>query len=197
MAKTEVAPKLDKSRWPKAKGWTWWPLGKVVPYPRNARTHPPAQVTMLARLIGTHGPDQPIVVDEKGMILKGHGRRLGALEAGLDSFPVVQRHGLSEAEKAAMRIEDNTAGLLSGWDTELIRGEVTMLKNVGYDLNLLGFGEQQLVQFTTTPQPPGQFPTVGEDLPTEFCCPACRYQWSGKPKPDPLPPEKPKRKKEQ
>lgn len=157
-----------------------WPLAKIKPYPNNPRTHPPAQVRLLAELLTKYGADQPIVVDEKGVILKGHGRLMAATEAGLDSFPVVQRIGLSETDKTAMRIHDNQVALLSGWDTELIRYEMRSLKTADYDLALLGFGDAQLVHFTTQPGPPeGGFAEFGDDLPTEHECPRCKYRWSG------------------
>ena len=102
-----------------------------------------------------------------------------ALLAGLEDFPYVQRLGLDEAEKIAIRIEDNSIPLLAGWDKELVRGEIVQLQAMDYDVKLLGFGDTQLVTFTTLPGPPGQFPEVGENIPTSFQCPKCRYQWSG------------------
>lgn len=162
-----------------AVGAKLWPLPKIKPYPRNARTHPPAQIKLLAAIFLKHGVDQPIVVDEGGVILKGHGRREAAIEAGLTEYPVVQRSGLTEAEKIAMRIEDNQLALLSGWDNELVRGEIAVLQKFDYDLNLLGFGESQLVSFTTTPGPPGSFRTFDESIPIEHECPRCSYKWSG------------------
>ena len=167
----------------------WWALSEIKEYPRNPRTHPPAQIELLASLLNKYGPDQDIVVDEKGEILKGHGRKLAAAKCGWQSYPVVQRFGLSDAEKIAMRIEDNQLALLSGWDNELVRGEIAVLQKGGYDLALLGFGEAQLVSFTTTVGPPGAFQEFGEDLPTEHECPRCGYRWSGgaAPKNEPAP----------
>lgn len=169
----------------------WWALSEIKEYPRNPRTHPPAQIELLASLLNKYGPDQDIVVDEKGEILKGHGRKLAAAKNGWPSYPVVQRFGLSDAEKIAMRIEDNQLALLSGWDNELVRGEIAVLQKGGYDLALLGFGDAQLVSFTTTPGPPDAFQQFGEDLPTEFCCPRCNYAWSGKPKGEAAPAAEP------
>ena len=94
-----------------------------------------------------HGIDQPIVVDEAGVIIKGHGRRLAAIEAGFDAFPVVIHRGLSEADKRAMRIADNQVQILSGWDENLLRMELTDLSISGYDMPLLGFDNVHLVQF--------------------------------------------------
>lgn len=159
------------------------PLHKFQPYPQNARTHPPAEIALLAHILRTRGADQSIVVDEDWIILKGHGRLEAAYVAKMDDFPYVQRLGLSEADKTAIRIEDNAVPLLAGWDRELVAGEIASLKTAGYDLSLLGFGDAQLVQFTTTPGPPGQFPAVGENIETEFCCPNCNFAWSGAAKP--------------
>lgn len=121
--------------------WATWPLEAIKPYPANARTHPPEQVALLARMLKRWGPDQPIVVDEAGTILKGHGRLLAAKEAGLAEFPVVQRSGLSKTDKQAIRLADNQIALLSGWDASLIAAELGELKVADFDLSLLGFAE--------------------------------------------------------
>lgn len=121
-----------------------WPLSKIKPYPNNPRTHPPTQIALLAELMKRHGVDQPIVVDEDGVILKGHGRLLAAPLAGFDEFPVVVHHGVPETEKIKMRLQDNQVALLSGWDQELVRGEMGVLTSAGENITLLGFPEAQL-----------------------------------------------------
>jgi ParB-like chromosome segregation protein Spo0J len=126
-------------------------LVKIVPYAQNPRTHSDEQIDLLANLMARYGVDQPIVVDEKGVILKGHGRRLAALKAGLTSFPVVVQHGLSDDDKRALRIADNQVALLAGWDQELIKLEIGELKLHGFDLPLLGFGDAELASFDATP----------------------------------------------
>lgn len=157
-----------------------WPLDRIVPYEHNPRTHPPAQIDLLARLLQRWGADQPIVVDEDGVILKGHGRLLAARKAGMKTFPVAQRVGLAEDDKTAMRIADNQVALLSGWDTDLIGFEIKRLERSKFDVALLGFGDKELVQFTTQPGPPaGGFQVLGEDIPVEHECPKCKYRWSG------------------
>lgn len=135
------------AHWPVQDRDRYKPLDWFIPYEQNARTHPPAQVTMLAGLLTKFGPDQDIVVDENRVILKGHGRRLASLEAGLMHFTFVQRFGLSESEKTAMRIQDNVTALLSSWDAALIQGEIGSLKTQGYDILQLGFPEAQLRGF--------------------------------------------------
>lgn len=154
-------------------------LSEIHPYAHNAKVHPKAQIDLLAQLMIKHGVDQPIVLDEDGVILKGHGRWMAAAVAKFEVFPTVQHLGLTEAEKIAMRLADNQVSLMGGWNNELVKGEIETLKQRGYDVALLGFGESQLVQFTTSPGPPSAFRAVDESLPTEHECPKCRYRWSG------------------
>jgi hypothetical protein len=194
MATRKKAFTLEES-WPKMRREVRL-LSAIHEYPNNPRTHPPAQIALLSELLKKYGPDQDIVIDgDDDVILKGHGRHRAAILAGMKEFPCTIRYGMSEADKIAMRISDNAVSLLAGFDKELIRGEIVQLKALDYDVSLLGFGDAQLVQFTTLPGPPGQFPAVGENIPTSFQCPKCRYQWSGAPKPPPVKPKKPRAKK--
>lgn len=146
-------PRQKKADAPPAMNPELWAVDRIKPYPRNARTHPAEQITLLAALFKRHGVDQPIVVDDDGIILKGHGRHLAAIEAGLTHFPVVQRIGMSDAEKRALRIEDNQVGLMSSWDAELIRSEIAILRAEDYPISLLGFGDVELIQFEASPGP--------------------------------------------
>jgi len=117
------------------------PLSKIKPYIRNARKHPEKQITLLASLMKKYGVDQPIVVDEKFVILKGHGRRLAALQAGFKDYPVVVQRGLKAEDKQAIRIADNQVALLAGWDDNLLKIEIKELKSLGFDLAMIGFSE--------------------------------------------------------
>lgn len=122
-------------------------IDDIVPYAGNARTHTAEQIGLLAKLMLKYGIDQPIVVDDAGIILKGHGRRLAAIEAGFKQFPVVVQRGLSAEDKRALRIADNQVALLAGWDGELLKLEVGELKLAGFELPLLGFSELEMRQF--------------------------------------------------
>lgn len=155
------------------------PLAKFVRYPSNPRTHPPAQLALLSELLKRYGPDQDIVVDEKFVILKGHGRLDAAFIAGLTDFPYKQHLNLSEADKRAIRIADNQVALLSGWDRDLVRSEIVDLRAAGYDVALLGFGDAELVQFEKLPGPPADFKSFGADIETQHSCPRCGFRWSG------------------
>lgn len=121
-----------------------WPLDQIKPYENNPRTHPDSQITFLATLLRKYGVDQPIVIDEHGVILKGHGRRLAALQAGFKDFPVVVHKGLSDTDKRALRIADNQSALLSGWDDKLMKSELAELSAAGFELLTLGFDSKML-----------------------------------------------------
>jgi len=124
-----------------------WKLDDIVPYERNPRTHPEHQIELLARLMVEHGVDQPIVVDEDGIIIKGHGRLLAAKLAGMSMFPVVVKRGLNENQKRADRLADNQVALLAGWDPELVRFELGELQQAGFDMPLIGFDREELELF--------------------------------------------------
>lgn len=94
------------------------------PYYRNNKKHNKQQITLLARVIRTHGFDQPIVVDRDLVIIKGHGRWMAGIEAKCPTVPVVVREDLSEWEVQAARIADNQAFALSEIDAEKSRAEV-------------------------------------------------------------------------
>ena len=128
--------------WPAA-SVQMWPLARIVPYPNNPRRHPPEQVALLAGSMLVEGVTMPILVDEAGVIIAGHGRLLAAQKNGFAEYPVVIAAGWSEEKKRAARIRDNSISLLSGWDAGLLKGEWGALKLGGYDMTLLGFGETE------------------------------------------------------
>lgn len=131
------------SKWP-AEKVELWPIDKIRPYPKNPRTHPQAQIDALAADMLEDGVTMPILVDEAGVIIAGHGRRLSALKNGFTEYPVVIARGWSEERKHAVRLKDNTRPLMSGWDRELVVAEIGVLKAAGYEIRKLGFPESQL-----------------------------------------------------
>lgn len=111
--------------------------------------HSDDQVKQIATSMQRYGVTTPLLVDEQGVLLYGHGRRAAAALLGYATLPVSIARGWAEADKAAYRIWDNQSGLLSEWNIPLLKAEVGMLKAEDYDLQLLGFPELELVEFTT------------------------------------------------
>ena len=123
-----------------------WPVDRLIPYARNARTHSDAQVAQIAGSIREWGWTVPVLVDESGMLIAGHGRVLAARKLGLTEMPVMVARGWSEAQKRAYVIADNKLALNAGWDVELLRVELTDLKAMGADLGLVGFDDDELAE---------------------------------------------------
>lgn len=112
------------------------PIEQIIPYENNAKLHPQEEIAKLALSIERFGWDQPIVVDSDMVIIKGHGRRLAALELGMKKVPVLVRRDLTKAEADAARLSDNHVTGKS-YDTELMQLEMAALKESG-ELDLLG-----------------------------------------------------------
>jgi len=115
-------------------------VASLLPYAGNARTHSPEQVAQIAASILEFGFVAPVLVDERGEIIAGHGRVLAAQSLGLATVPTIVRAGLTEAQKAALRLADNRIALNAGWDEALLQAELAKLQEMGgIDLALTGF----------------------------------------------------------
>jgi len=121
-----------------------WPLDRLVPYERNARTHSPEQVAQIAASIQEFGFTNPILVDGADGILAGHGRLAAAKDMGLAEVPVIVLDHLSAAQRRAYILADNQLALNAGWDTELLQMEVAALNLADFDLSLLGFDDERI-----------------------------------------------------
>lgn len=116
----------------------------LKPYERNSRTHSPVQVEALARSIREYGFTNPILLDEAGVIIAGHGRLQAAQALGLAEVPTITLTGLSEAQRRALVLADNRIALDAGWDVEMLRVELADLRADGFDLSLTGFSLEEL-----------------------------------------------------
>jgi DNA modification methylase len=122
----------------------WRPLGELIPYARNPRTHSDAQVAQIAASIREFGWTNPILVDGANGIIAGHGRVLAARKLDLERVPVIELGHMSEAQKRAYVLADNQLALNAGWDEALLRLELADLSELGFDLGLIGFAEGEL-----------------------------------------------------
>ena len=158
-------------------------VAELVPYARNARTHSPAQVAEIAGSIREWGWTIPVLVDETGGIIAGHGRVLAALQLGLPTIPVMVATGWSEAQKRAYVIADNQLAQNAGWDEGLLRIELGDLDAEGFSLDLLGFSQDRLDELLSDATAPDDFASFDEGIETEHECPKCHFRWSGSSKP--------------
>nr|WP_255610605.1 site-specific DNA-methyltransferase [Lysobacter sp. ESA13C] len=120
------------------------PIEALIPFSRNARTHSDAQVAQIAASILEFGWTNPILVDGTNGIIAGHGRLLAARQLGLARMPVIELAHLTPAQKRAYVIADNRLAENAGWDEELLKLELAELRDAEFDLDLLGFTEEEL-----------------------------------------------------
>jgi len=156
-----------------------WPLDRLKPYERNARTHDAAQVAKIAASITEFGFTNPILVDSADGIIAGHGRLMAAKELGLAEVPVIVLDHLTDAQRRAYILADNRLALDAGWDNDMLAAELADLQVEGYDLELTGFSDDEIdalledreaeqlspgADEDATPEPPSQPVTVLGDV---------------------------------
>src|SRR5450759_2249326 len=127
-----------------AKRIEFWPVDKLVPYAKNARTHSDEQIAQIAASIIQFGFTNPIRVDTNAGILAGHGRLLAARKLGLTEVPVIALDHLTEVQRRAYVLADNQLAINAGWDEELLAAELSALEAEGFDLEVVGFSESEL-----------------------------------------------------
>ena len=127
-------------------------VGSIIPYARNSRTHSDVQVSQIAASINEWGFTNPILIDIDGEIIAGHGRLLAAQKLGLKEVPCITAVGWSDAQKKAYVIADNKLALNAGWDNDMLAIEFSELKNLDFDLDLIGFDLDELAIILKEPE---------------------------------------------
>jgi len=121
---------------------------ELIPYARNSRTHSDDQVAQIAASIKEWGWTTPILVDETGGIIAGHGRLLAARKLKMEQVPTIEAAGWSDAQKRAYVIADNKLALNAGWDESLLALEFGELEGLGFDVELTGFSAEEIAALT-------------------------------------------------
>ena len=116
----------------------------LIPYIHNSRTHSEAQVKQIAASIREFGFTNPILIDDEGTIIAGHGRVMAAKVLQLDEVPTITLGALTDAQRKAYVIADNKLALNAGWDTEVLLAEIESLQDLNFDTQLLGFSADEL-----------------------------------------------------
>lgn len=162
------------------------PLSELKAHPRNYRSHPAAQIEHLAESFRAFGVLPTTVVARDGTILGGHGVMITAQRLGLDSIPAT-RLDLDPGEPAALKL----LAALNFLD-RLALDDESALHELLAEIHehdaaaLLGSGweDRDLARLAAriNPEPPEEFRDYGSDVPTDYCCPSCGYEWSGPPR---------------
>jgi len=129
-----------------------WPIDRLIPYARNARTHTPEQVAQVAASMQQFGWTNPILVAGDNVILAGHARLLAARKLGLAQVPVIVLDHLDENDRRAMILADNKIAENAGWDTEMLRVELDALRDADYNLEIVGFSDEELELYLADPE---------------------------------------------
>lgn len=116
------------------------PIAQIVPCSGNARTHTRKQIQQLANSIRRFGFNNPVLIDDSGGIIAGHGRVEAAKLLAMAAVPALRLSHLSAADKRAYVIADNRLAEKAGWDRELLAIELQALIDLDFDVELTGFG---------------------------------------------------------
>ena len=115
------------------------PVADLIPYAMNSRTHSDEQVSQIAASMKEFGFTNPVLIDEMGGVIAGHGRLMAAKKIGLNNAPCIVLEGLTDAQKKAYVIADNQLHQNAGWDLETLKLELESLQELDIDLDLIGF----------------------------------------------------------
>ena len=124
---------------------------QLIPYVNNSRTHDNNQVKQIASSIKEFGFTNPLLIDEDGGIIAGHGRLMAADLLGIDKVPTITLVGLTEAQRKAYVIADNQLALNAGWDLDTLKVELDRLTELDFDVDLLGFDDDFLSSLLDEP----------------------------------------------
>ena len=114
------------------------PVASLIAYANNSRTHDESQVNQIAASIKEFGFNNPVLIDESNGIIAGHGRVLAANVLGLKEVPTISLPHLSDAQKKAYIIADNSLALNAEWNWSLLDAEIAALEELDFDISLLG-----------------------------------------------------------
>lgn len=123
-----------------------WPIARLIPYARNARTHSPAQIRQIAASMREWGWTIPVLADEQGGIIAGHARVQAAEMNQYGEVPVMVARDWSEAKKRAYVLADNKLAMNAGWNEELLGVELLELRDAGFEMPTIGFDESELAE---------------------------------------------------
>ena len=114
-------------------------LSDIRPYEHNAKKHPQHQIDQIAASIQEFGNNDPIAIDENGVIIEGHGRFMALQQLGFLEAEVIRLEGLTEEQKRAYILVHNQLTMNTGFDPEILRREIESITTIDladFDLQL-------------------------------------------------------------
>jgi DNA modification methylase len=126
------------------------PVANLRPHAGNARVHSVAQLEQIKASMLAFGFTNPLLVDEAGVLIAGHGRLEAAAALGIDRVPVIVLRHLSASQKEALRLADNRIAENATWDQALLRDALASVQAAGeIDVVALGFSAEELAAILT------------------------------------------------
>lgn len=140
----------------------------LLKYEKNSRTHSPDQIDQIVGSISKFGFTNPILIDEKNIVIAGHGRLAAATQIGMVQVPVIVLEGLSEEQRRAYVIADNKIALNAGWDENILAMELADLQDEDFDIDVIGFTAEELDRLLPEAAPLGSMPVLTAGAKPEF-----------------------------
>jgi ParB-like chromosome segregation protein Spo0J len=148
---------------------------ELIPYAKNSRTHSAEQVAQIAASIEEFGFTNPVLVDSKSGIIAGHGRVMAAQKLKLATIPCIILDRLTETQKRAYVIADNKLAMNAGWDHAMLSAELVELREIDFNLDLIGFDGDEIESILNPAEPEQPEPSEQEGEEKEpIECPHCR-----------------------
>jgi DNA modification methylase len=163
-----------KSNRPRELAVAHWPIGTLIPYANNAREHAPRQLRKLQASLRHYGWTNPILIDDGGNVICGHGRLEAARLNGETMVPVISLGSMSEADRRAYIIADNKLAEEASWSKRLLRTELSGLIELGYEVELTGFDTFEIDGFINFDDGEVASGEDRVDLPDIPAAPVCR-----------------------
>ncbi len=154
------------------------PLDQLTADPQNARVHPERNLAAIEASLARFGQQKPIVVAKDGTVVAGNGTLEAARRLGWDALLCVQTD-LPPDEARAFAIADNRTAELAEWDPAVLLHNSEQLDGEFRAAMFLG-GDADGGAAYEPPEAPSAFPSVDDSIATEYRCPSCGYEWSGK-----------------
>ena len=112
-------------------------IDKIKPYENNAKLHPPEQIEQIKKSIQDFGNNDPIAIDENGVIIEGHGRYEALKELGFKEIEVIRLSHLSDEQKKAYSLIHNKLTMNTDFDYNILDSELAYINEI--DMSVFGF----------------------------------------------------------
>lgn len=154
------------------------PIKQLVEYKNNARTHSDLQISQIAASIKEFGFTNPVLISDTYDIIAGHGRVLAAKKLGWDTVPCIRLDHLSDTQRKAYVIADNSIALNSDWNFDMLSVEIDELNDYKFDVSLLAFSNEQLSELIGSAEEPVNNELKADEKARETCiCPKCHFEF--------------------